>query len=81
VLNVGFAKGREAAFANLCAKSFEACMAQMDVSIPAMLKSWAQARVAEARYSSTSDCVRDLVRRDQEAEAPAAACRRRSTRG
>ena len=43
-------------------------MAQMNVSIPAALKGWAEARVAEGRYSSTSDYVRDLVRRDQENE-------------
>lgn len=40
----------------------------MNVSIPEKLKGWAEARVAEGRYSSTSDYVRDLVRRDQEAE-------------
>jgi antitoxin ParD1/3/4 len=38
-------------------------MAQMNISIPEALKSWAEARVAEGRYSSTSDYVRDLVRR------------------
>lgn len=43
-------------------------MAQMNISIPEKLKSWAEARVAEGRYSSTSDYVRDLVRRDQEQE-------------
>lgn len=43
-------------------------MAQMNVSIPQALKGWAEARVAEGRYSSTSDYIRDLVRRDQEAE-------------
>jgi antitoxin ParD1/3/4 len=43
-------------------------MAQMNVSIPDKLKSWAESRVAEGRYSSTSDYVRDLVRRDQAAE-------------
>jgi len=41
-------------------------MAQMNISIPDALKSWAEQRVAEGRYSSTSDYVRDLVRRDQE---------------
>lgn len=41
-------------------------MAQMNVSIPDALKSWAENRVAEGRYSSTSDYVRDLIRRDQE---------------
>jgi antitoxin ParD1/3/4 len=45
----------------------------MNVSIPDALKGWAESRVAEGRYSSTSDYVRDLVRRDQEREE---ACRR-----
>jgi antitoxin ParD1/3/4 len=43
-------------------------MAQMNVSIPDKLKSWAEQRVAEGRYSSTGDYIRDLVRRDQERE-------------
>ena len=43
-------------------------MAQMNVSIPDQLKGWAESRVAEGRYSSTSDYIRDLVRRDQERE-------------
>ncbi|WP_066549189.1 MULTISPECIES: type II toxin-antitoxin system ParD family antitoxin [unclassified Sphingomonas] len=43
-------------------------MAQMNISIPDKLKRWAEQRVAEGRYSSTSDYVRDLIRRD-EAEA------------
>ena len=50
------------------AKSYITCMAQMNVSLPDRLKGWAEQRVAEGRYSSTSDYVRDLVRRDQEAE-------------
>lgn len=41
-------------------------MAQMNISLPEALKAWAEARVAEGRYSSTSDYVRDLMRRDQE---------------
>jgi antitoxin ParD1/3/4 len=41
-------------------------MAQMNVSLPEALKSWAETRVAEGRYSSTSDYVRDLMRRDQD---------------
>ena len=41
-------------------------MAQMNISLPEKLKAWADARVAEGRYSSTSDYVRDLMRRDQE---------------
>ena len=42
-------------------------MAQMNVSLPDGLKNWAEARVAEGLYSSTSDYVRDLMRRDMEA--------------
>lgn len=41
-------------------------MAQMNISLPDKLKSWADARVAEGRYSSASDYVRDLMRRDQD---------------
>lgn len=41
-------------------------MAQMNISVPEGLKAWAEARVAEGRYSSTSDYIRDLMRRDQE---------------
>ena len=41
-------------------------MAQMNISVPDGLKGWAEQRVAEGRFSSTSDYVRDLIRRDQE---------------
>ncbi|WP_420607138.1 type II toxin-antitoxin system ParD family antitoxin [Novosphingopyxis sp.] len=44
-------------------------MAQMNISVPDRLKDWAEARVAEGRYSSTSDYMRDLLRRDQDYEA------------
>ncbi len=53
---------------NLAQNRISGPMAQMNVSIPQALKGWAEARVAEGRYSSTSDYIRDLVRRDQEAE-------------
>jgi antitoxin ParD1/3/4 len=43
-------------------------MAQLNLSIPPALKSWIDHRVAEGRYSSASDYMRDLVRRDQESE-------------
>ena len=41
----------------------------MNVSIPEALKGWAESRVAEGRYSSTSDTIRDLVRRDHVSDA------------
>lgn len=50
----------------LAQNRISALMAQMNISIPEALKSWAEARVAEGRYSSTSDYVRDLIRRDRD---------------
>ncbi len=44
-------------------------MSQLNISIPPALKSWVDARVAEGRYSSASDYVRDLVRKDQDSAA------------
>lgn len=44
-------------------------MSQLNVSIPPALRSWIDHRVAEGRYSSASDLVRDLLRRDQESAA------------
>ena len=48
-------------------------MAQMNISVPDGLKEWADKRVAEGRYSSTSDLVRDLIRRRQDEEEQLAA--------
>lgn len=41
-------------------------MSQLNVSIPPALRKWIDFRLAEGRYSSASDLVRDLLRRDQE---------------
>lgn len=41
-------------------------MAQVNLSLPPALKDWVDAKVAEGRYSSASDYMRDLVRRDLE---------------
>ena len=38
----------------------------MNVSLPEALKEWVDQLVAEGRYSSASDYVRDLLRRDQD---------------
>ena len=48
-------------------------MAQLNISVPDGLKEWADRRVAEGRYSSTSDLVRDLIRRRQDEEEQLAA--------
>ena len=44
-------------------------MPQLNVSLPEGLKAWTDARVSEGRFSSPSDYVRDLIRRDQDAAA------------
>ena len=41
-------------------------MAQMNVSLPDPMKDWCEAQVGEGRYATTSDYVRDLIRRDQD---------------
>lgn len=41
-------------------------MAQLNISVPDALKGWIDSRLAEGRFSSPSDYLRDLVRRDQE---------------
>lgn len=43
-------------------------MAKMNASIPQASKRWTEAAVAEGRYSSTSNYIRGMVRRDQEAQ-------------
>lgn len=43
-------------------------MPQLNVTMPDQLKGWIDSRVAQGRYSSSSDYVRDLVRRDQDRE-------------
>ena len=48
-------------------------MAQMNISVPDGLKAWADQRVAEGRYSSTSDLIRDIMRRVQDEETELAA--------
>ncbi len=48
---------------------YDDSMSQLNVSIPPALRSWIDHRVAEGRYSSASDLVRDLLRRDQESAA------------
>lgn len=48
-------------------------MAQMNVSVPLPLKEWCEAQVEAGRYSTTSDYVRDLIRRDQDSRNGVAA--------
>lgn len=40
-------------------------MATMNVSLPDPMKDWVEAKISGGQYSSASDYVRDLIRRDQ----------------
>lgn len=40
-------------------------MATMTVSLPDPMKDWIEAQIRQGEYASTSDYVRDLVRRDR----------------
>ena len=44
-------------------------MTTMNVSLPAELKAFVDAQTATGGYGSTSEFVRDLIRREQEHEA------------
>lgn len=41
-------------------------MATMTISLPDPMKEWIEAQIKQGDYASTSDYVRDLVRRDRE---------------
>lgn len=40
-------------------------MATMNVSLPDMMKDWVDAQIESGQYASSSDYVRDLIRKDQ----------------
>jgi antitoxin ParD1/3/4 len=40
----------------------------MNVSLPDPLKDWCDAQVRQGRYATASDYVRELIRRDQDAQ-------------
>ncbi|RDJ21662.1 type II toxin-antitoxin system ParD family antitoxin [Bosea caraganae] len=41
-------------------------MATMTISLPVAMKDWVEAQIAQGEFASTSDYVRDLIRRDRE---------------
>ena len=40
-------------------------MATMNISVPDPMKDWVQAQIEGGKYASSSDYVRDLIRKDQ----------------
>lgn len=51
-------------------------MATMTVSLPDPMKDWIEAQIRTGEYASSSDYVRDLVRRDRERKDRLAALRK-----
>lgn len=41
-------------------------MATMNVSVPDAMKDWVQSQIDGGKYASSSDYVRDLIRKDQQ---------------
>lgn len=41
-------------------------MATMNISVPEPMREWVQQQISGGRYASSSDYVRDLIRRDQD---------------
>jgi len=40
-------------------------MATMNISVPDPMRDWVKAQIDEGKYASSSDYVRDLIRKDQ----------------
>ena len=51
-------------------------MATMTVSLPDPMKDWVAAQIQTGAYASSSDYVRDLIRRDREQKARVDALRK-----
>ena len=45
---------------------YDTGMAQLNISLPDRLKAWVDQCVSDGRFSSASDYLRDLVRKDQD---------------
>jgi antitoxin ParD1/3/4 len=56
-------------------------MATMNVSLPEPMRDWVEKQTRAGRYSSASDYVRDLIRRDQERADKMAELQRLITEG
>lgn len=56
-------------------------MATLNISLPDPMRSWIQERVDEGKYSTSSDYVRDLIRRDQERNQKIEALQKAITQG
>ena len=56
-------------------------MATLNVSLPDPMKDWVAAQITGGRYASSSDYIRDLIRRDQECREKRQALQEAITKG
>ena len=56
-------------------------MATMNISLPDPLRDWVQEQIQDGNYASSSDYVRDLIRRDKEVREQKAALQEAITAG
>lgn len=56
-------------------------MATMNISLPDPMRDWVQAQIKIGKYASSSDYVRDLIRKDQEKRDKLAALQQAITEG
>ena len=56
-------------------------MATLNISLPDPMRTWIQERVDEGKYSTSSDYVRDLIRRDQDRKQKIKAMQQAITQG
>jgi antitoxin ParD1/3/4 len=55
-----------AALGQLCQRAYAGSMSTMNISLPATLKAFVDAQVTERGYGTSSEYVRELIRKDQE---------------
>ena len=58
--------GYRQALGKLCQPAYDSLMTTMNVSLPDELKTFVDAQVSRGDYGSTSEYVRDLIRRAQD---------------
>lgn len=51
-------------------------MASINISLPEQMRDWVQSQIETGSYSSSSDYVRDLIRKDQDRRDKVAALQR-----
>ena len=56
-------------------------MATMNISVPEPMKDWVKAQIDAGSYASSSDYVRDLIRKDQQDKKKLAALQSAVTQG